>query len=407
MDAGEFEAGGKAGTGQHFSCSFTAIDAAQPFRPPRITPKPMIHGVQTAMVVGPSGETIHTDKYGRIKVHFHWDRDDQGDDNSSCWIRVSQPWGGKNWGGMFVPHVGQEVVVSFEEGDPDCPLITGRMYNPDQMPPLGLPDNKTKSVIRDHGGNEIIMEGKDGEQHVQIKQTCGNEIMMNGKGGEESIKITDHAGNFLHMNAVSGSEFIQIQDKYGNMIKLDAVAKFMRLSSPTHNSFIEIGKSIVDSTDSDNKRAISGDYKITVLGESFEFWGGFKQEIFIGHKHSSMVGIETKLNAAYVIERGKSKLNTIVEEDIKIDSQKSTTVIGGHGAADFCKLVLSEDAAELMHGDSKVTIKLDGDITVESKTNVKIEAKGANITLKATDVIIDGKCNVTGHFTAPNFDGGA
>src|SRR5204863_3433767 len=132
-----------------------------------------------------------------------------------------------------------------------------------QMPPLGLPDNKTKSVIRDHGGNEIIMEGKDGEQHVQIKQTCGNEIMMNGKSGEESIKITDHAGNIMHMNAVGGAEFILIKDKYGNEIKLDAVEKFMRLASPTHNSVLEIGRSIVENTNNNNKKAISKVYKIT------------------------------------------------------------------------------------------------------------------------------------------------
>ncbi len=399
MDAGEFEAEKKTGNGQHFSSSFTAMDATHPFRPPRITPKPMIHGVQTAMVVGPSGETIHTDKYGRIKVHFHWDRDDQGDDNSSCWIRVSQPWGGKNWGGMFVPHVGQEVVVSFEEGDPDCPLITGRVYNPDQMPPLGLPDNKTKSVIRDHGGNEIIMEGKDGEQFVQIKQTCGNEILMNGKGGEESIKLTDHAGNLMHMNAVGGAEFILIKDKYGNEIKLDAVAKFMRLASPTHNSVLEIGRSIVETTDSDNKKAISGDVKLTVLGTTHEYMAGWK--------HSTLVGVETKVNLAYVIERGKSKLNTVTEGEVKIDSQVKTTIIGGWGKDDHCRIVLGMESPDVaIHsGSAHIFLQLDKDIEIESPTKILIEAKGENIKLKAKKIIIEGDCDVTGVFHHPGMDG--
>jgi Uncharacterized protein conserved in bacteria len=128
----------------------------------------VIQGVQTAVVTGPKGEKIYTDKYGRIKVQFHWDRYGKVNDNSSCWIRVSQPWGGKNWGGMFIPHVGQEVVVSFEEGDPDRPLITGRVYNHDQMPPLPLPAGKTQSAITDYGGNKIIMEGDGGKQQIRI-----------------------------------------------------------------------------------------------------------------------------------------------------------------------------------------------------------------------------------------------
>src|SRR5262249_26117833 len=138
---------------------FTCIPAALPFRPPLVTEKPVVDGPQTAVVVGPSGEKIFCDKYGRVKVQFHWDRHGKKDADSSCWIRVSNNWGGANWGGMFLPHVGQEVIVEFEEGDPDRPLITGRVYNAECMSPLELPANKTKSAIRDHGGNEIIMEG--------------------------------------------------------------------------------------------------------------------------------------------------------------------------------------------------------------------------------------------------------
>ncbi len=173
-DAGEFSTTGGGGGAEFFSCSFTCIDKTQQFRPARLTPKPMVQGPQTAKVVGPSGETIHTDNYGRVKVQFHWDRYAKGDDNSSCWIRSSQPWGGKGWGGMFIPHVGQEVVVEFLEGDPDRPLISGRIYNADQMPPLPLPANKTKSVIRDHGGNHIRMEGLAGSEQIHLFSPFGN-----------------------------------------------------------------------------------------------------------------------------------------------------------------------------------------------------------------------------------------
>jgi type VI secretion system secreted protein VgrG len=154
--------------GASYTCKFVALDNRQPFRPERTTPKSIVQGPQTAIVVGPNGEAIHTDKFGRIKVQFHWDRYGKRDENSSCWIRVSQNWGGKGWGGMFIPHVDQEVIVEFLEGDPDRPLITGRVYNARNMPPVELPAGKTQSVIRDHGGNRIIMEGDGGKQQLTL-----------------------------------------------------------------------------------------------------------------------------------------------------------------------------------------------------------------------------------------------
>jgi type VI secretion system secreted protein VgrG len=124
--------------------SFTCIPFAQPYRPQRTTPKPFVQGTQTAVVVGPSGEEIFTDKYGRVKVQFHWDRQGKNNQESSCWVRVGQPWAGKRWGAFFWPRIGQEVIVDFLEGDPDQPIIVGSVYNADQMPPyLGKgPDSK-------------------------------------------------------------------------------------------------------------------------------------------------------------------------------------------------------------------------------------------------------------------------
>ncbi|MGX8249174.1 type VI secretion system tip protein TssI/VgrG, partial [Escherichia coli] len=118
-----------------FDSSLTCIDAQQSFRPLANTHRPIVKGPQTALVVGPKGEEIWTDQYGRVKVHFYWDRHDQSNENSSCWIRVSQSWAGKNWGSMQIPRIGQEVIVSFLEGDPDRPIITGRVYNAEQTVP--------------------------------------------------------------------------------------------------------------------------------------------------------------------------------------------------------------------------------------------------------------------------------
>lgn len=157
-----------------YTNSVTCIPYATPFRPRRVTPKPAIHGIQTALVVGPAGEEIHTDKYGRIKVQFHWDRKGEFDDKSSCWMRVAQMWAGKKWGAVFLPRIGQEVIVSFLEGDPDQPLVVGSVYNGDQSPPYALPAEKTKSTIKSYsskgggGFNEIRFEDKKGSEQVFI-----------------------------------------------------------------------------------------------------------------------------------------------------------------------------------------------------------------------------------------------
>ncbi len=128
--------------------TFQCIPAEVPYRPARKTPRPTIKGVQTAIVTGPGGEEIHTDEHGRVKVHFHWDRNGTKDDKSSCWIRVSQLWAGAGWGAMWIPRIGHEVVVDFIEGDPDRPLIVGRVYHGANVPPYALPGEKTKSTIK-------------------------------------------------------------------------------------------------------------------------------------------------------------------------------------------------------------------------------------------------------------------
>ncbi len=170
---GYSNAGQDASAGDYRN-SFTCIPDAVTFRPARVTPKPVIHGSQTAFVVGPDGEEIFPDKYGRVKVQFHWDRDGKKDEKSSCFVRVSQPWAGKNWGFLALPRVGHEVVVSFLEGDPDRPLITGSVYNAENMPPYKLPDNKTMSTVKSssskgsEGFNEIRFEDKKGEEQIFI-----------------------------------------------------------------------------------------------------------------------------------------------------------------------------------------------------------------------------------------------
>ncbi len=161
--------------GYVYENQFDCISFSTVYRPARVTPSPSIRGVQTAVVVGASGEEIFTDKYGRVKVQFHWDRLGKKDENSSCWIRVATYWAGSRWGAIHIPRVGQEVVVDFEEGDVDRPLIVGSVYNADLMPPYVLPDEKTKSTLKSNsskgggGYNELRFEDKSGKEEVYFQ----------------------------------------------------------------------------------------------------------------------------------------------------------------------------------------------------------------------------------------------
>lgn len=163
-----------AGTENKFKIQFVAIPKTSTYRMPRNTPSPIIAGPQTAVVVGKSGEEIWTDALGRIKVQFPWDRVGQNNENSSCWIRVSQTWAGKTWGAMHIPRIGQEVIVEFLEGDPNRPIVTGRVYNADQTVPYALPNNATQSGLKSRSSpngdaatfNELRFEDKKDAEEI-------------------------------------------------------------------------------------------------------------------------------------------------------------------------------------------------------------------------------------------------
>ena len=194
---------GQGDTSVH--CQFTAIRDNETFRPQRITPKPVVGGLHTAIVVGKDGEEIYTDKHGRIKVKFHWEREGAGkgqtdDKLNSCWVRVSSPWAGKSWGAISLPRVGQEVVVDFLEGDPDRPLIVGSVFNGDQTPPYKLPDHKTVSTNKSRSSvsgdtatyNELRFEDEKGKEHIWLQaqrnffQNVKNDTIISVAGDQDS-----------------------------------------------------------------------------------------------------------------------------------------------------------------------------------------------------------------------------
>ncbi|MGH9947166.1 MAG: type VI secretion system Vgr family protein, partial [Pyrinomonadaceae bacterium] len=253
---------------------------ATTFRPLPTTPKPVVQGSQTAMVVGPAGEEIFTDKYGRVKVQFHWDRHGKQDSASSCWVRVAQSAAGKKWGGVFIPRIGMEVVVDFLEGDPDQPLIVGCVYNAETMPPYDLPAGKTVSVIKSNsspgggGFNEIRLEDSKGKEQIFIhgeydmdvrvkhdkKEIIGNEkhtiVESNqyseGKGDSHS-KLTGDSnskiGGSMSLNVTSDIDVKsggKVAVEAANEIHLKAGMKVIieagtQISLKAGGSFVDIG----------------------------------------------------------------------------------------------------------------------------------------------------------------------
>ncbi len=190
------------GDNDHYGNSFDCIPYTLKFSPPRITRRPIVSGPQSAVVVGPPGEEIFTDKYGRVKVQFHWDREGKNDADSSCWLRVATSWAGQKWGSIHIPRIGQEVIVGFLEGDPDRPLVTGSVYNADMMPPYDLPANKTQSGIKSRSSkgagsanyNEIMFEDLKGSELIRTHAEKDQLLEVENDrtvivGHDESIKI--------------------------------------------------------------------------------------------------------------------------------------------------------------------------------------------------------------------------
>ena len=208
-EEGGFYSGAGSQSDSTYRNAFTCIKAAIPFRPPRLAHKPLIHGIQTAVVVGPSGEEIYSDKYGRVKVQFFWDRLGKLDQNSSCWMRVAWPWAGKGWGFITIPRIGQEVVVRFLEGDPDRPLITGSVYNAEQTVPYPLPDKQVISTWRSSsskgGGNsnELRFDDTKGKEQVYVHAAYDHDMLVD-HDRHETIVNESH-------QLVKGNQFEQCE----------------------------------------------------------------------------------------------------------------------------------------------------------------------------------------------------
>ena len=292
-------------SGSHYQNTFTCIPAKLAFRPLRLTPKPTIQGTQTAVVVGPSGKEIFTDKYGRVKVQFHWDREGQNDPDSSCWIRVGQIWAGKRWGASFWPRVGQEVIVAFEEGDPDQPVIVGSLYNADQMPPyLGEgPDPKHKNDNKVSGIKSNTTPGGQGYNEIRFDDTKDKEQIFIHAQRSMDVRVggsyTTTAGGSV--NFTNGGV-----DKNGNKY-------------------------------GDCKQLVNKDYHLHVKGDSFVMTDGKESHIVGGDafdwyraSHRTTVASEEFLEAPTIIHEGGQTIS-LKAPTIILDAGQKVSIKGPGG----------------------------------------------------------------------------
>ncbi len=357
MKGGEYESAQRGQGSEFFSCTFTAIPTTNVFRSPRATPKPLIQGPQTGIVVGKKGEEIDTDEYGRVRVQFHWDRYGGADENSSCFVRVSQPAAGKGWGAVSLPRIGQEVVVEFLEGDPDRPLITGRVYNATAKVPYPLPDNKTVSTFKSSsskgggGFNEFRFEDKKGSEQIFLHGEKDQDVRIKNDakewiGNDRHLVVKNdslqHVSNDLH-ELVDGD--------HKNKVGKDHHLKVGGLET------IEIAKN----------------HSLTVKGDVIEVFQG---------KHSEAVTSDYYLKADNIVIEGQTNVTIKVGQSyIAIESGGIT--IGTTGTLE----IQAQGNSVSIQGDTGVTIKSSAQVEVGSpQTTVKGDAM---LTLKGGIVKIN------------------
>ncbi len=314
--------------------SFVCTPFAVPYRPRRVTPKPTVQGPQTAVVVGKSGEEIWVDKYGRVKVQFFWDREGKKDEDSSCWVRVSQPWAGKGWGGMWIPRIGQEVIVDFLEGDPDQPIITGRVYNSAQTVPYELPGHQTVSTMQSRsskgGGtanyNELRFEDKQGAEQIFLNA----ERDMDARVEHDS---REYIGNDRHLIVHNNQlELVEV-DKHGHVKgnHMEQVEKDMSLhvagnlmEKIDQDMSHEVGQNRMEKVGSDMSVEV-GSNRMEKVGSNLSIKVGSDCKEDIGASRSLSVGSsnDEKVGTKYAVDAGqeihlKGGMKVIIEAGMQL-----------------------------------------------------------------------------------------
>ena len=339
----DFEAGaaGRGDAEPDFDCTFTAISADETYRSPRVTPRPTIPGPQTAIVVGKSGEEIWTDEHGRVKVQFHWDRYSQADEKSSCWIRVAQSWAGKKWGAMFLPRIGQEVIVEFLDGDPDRPIITGRVYNGDNRTPYELPTHATRSGIK-------TLSSKGGGNF--------NEIRFEDKKDEEQIFV--HAAKDLHVR-VKNDRFVAVGNKEHAIVAADRLE--------------QIGGSVHTTVAGDVVSKVEGEHASTVVGDRLASVEGSDHLAVAGDRMAEIKGDDNLKIAGQLNVRADGKVSVESSADIH-QKAGATFAVDAAGA-----IHIKSAATVVIEGAGQLSLKVGGSFIDIGPAGVSISGPMVNI----------------------------
>ena len=338
-----------------------------PYRAERLTARPRTLGPQTALVVGPKGEEIWTDKYSRIKVQFHWDHLGKKNENSSCWIRVASPWAGSKWGMLHIPRIGQEVVVDFEGGDPDYPLVTGSVYNADQMPPWGLPEHATASGLKSHsskeGGpanfNELRFEDKKDQEQIYLhaernldevieadhSENVGNDRLSRiGHNETRAVKGHDHAmiggqQSLVVMRnqdvSVHGNQEVSIKGKAALSIGIN------RVSTIAVNDILTVGANSIGSIGGKRKVGIAGKDQLIVQGDQQAVVFGKRNTMIAGKDTTTAGGAVTYAAALsrtdivgtkYSLSASMRKATILATDELEVRGTRSDTIVGSRTA---------------------------------------------------------------------------
>jgi type VI secretion system secreted protein VgrG len=381
---------------------FRCIPADVPFRPPMITPRPTIKGIQTAIVVGPQGEEIYTDAFGRVKVQFHWDRLGKKDDKSSCFLRVSQVWAGESWGSMHVPRVKQEVLVDFLEGDPDRPLIVGRVYHGTNVPPYALPANKTRSTIKSsstpggEGWNELRFEDKKGSEeiylHGQKDWTISIENDKNQQvGHDETRKVVNNRTLEVGVDQaekIGKNETLSVGNDRSKSVGNDEA------ESIKNDRSIEVGHDHTESIGNNLSLSV-GKVKTEEVGEDSSETVGKKRELKVGSTYSIEVSsdMSTKVSASQTeeieldktvkvgskitIQCGAAKVVIDKSGSITIEGKTLSVKCDGPVSVSAPKVEVSSSGEVKVTASGKVEVKGSGPMSLEASGPVKV--KGANV----------------------------
>jgi type VI secretion system secreted protein VgrG len=388
---------------EQFVGELACMDASQVFHPLPLTPVPIVRGPQTAVVVGPEGEEIWTDQYGRVKVHFYWDRHDQSNENSSCWMRVSQAWAGKNWGAMQIPRIGQEVIVSFLEGDPDRPIITGRVYNAEQTVPYTLPANATQSGVKSRsskGGspanfNEIRMEDKKGAEQLFIHAEKNQDIEVENDethwvGHDRSKSIdNDETVHVKHdrTETVDNNETITI-----GLNRTEHVGSNETISIGS-NRTISVGANETATVTLQRTHAV-GINETIAIGAAQEVVIGAFQTVNVGAYQNVNVGLyqSTNVGANRSVDVGANLSTTVkANESRKVGAGRTTDIDNNDALTVGKDLVIDAgDSVTITTGKASIVMKKDGTISIRGK-DITIDGSGA-INIKANkNVVIKGR----------------